>query len=58
MTFKEWQDAATLQFTVYGKFLEWLRKNHDFDTQDILQLMNNDHYREEYERMYYKEQVE
>ena len=34
-TIEEWRDAASLQFTVYMPFVNWLRINKDMSNDDI-----------------------
>ena len=53
MTFEEWQLQAQLQYTVYEKFLSWLREVYDFENDDIYELFKNPNALEEFEFNYW-----
>lgn len=56
MTFEQWQEAATLQFTIYEKFLVWLRDEYDFDDDNLFDIIYGDPaLLEEWEMRYYEE---
>jgi hypothetical protein len=58
-TFREWEDACYLQYTVYMPFVNHLRQEYDYDNDSILALMSNKP--ETYERLmkeYYRNYVQ